>query len=328
MYHAVAMEASSIGGSKPSPFRSYRETVAGNDGFDRINAALTCPIRLRAVGREAPDLDLKGTIGPDVSVWRMRSVTGFESLPRFDENVYTLSVPLRGHFARDADGFAYTADASQASLIRSSRILRTRCAPRSEVVHCNIRAHALEERLEVLTGSRRPAFRPLADLSSLPMRALAHTMRRLAGDLDEGANALSTPLLHDLLLNQILAAWPQEEGWHGHGEENAARVVARSLDFIEAHLAEPITVSQIARAAAASVRTLQASFRSQTGQTPIGYILERRLERAHADLQANAGRLHVSQIAYRWGFFHLSDFSRRYRTRYGCLPSETSRRGA
>jgi AraC-like DNA-binding protein len=31
----------------------------------------------------------------------------------------------------------------------------------------------------------------------------------------------------------------------------------------------------------------------------------------------------IAVIAARWGFVHMSDFSRRYRQRFGCTPSQT-----
>ncbi len=56
------------------------------------------------------------------------------------------------------------------------------------------------------------------------------------------------------------------------------------------------------------------------------YIREQRLRRCFADLAGGSGRDQVAQIAYRWGFADAAHFSRLFRQRFGCTPSETQER--
>src|SRR5690606_4697487 len=62
------------------------------------------------------------------------------------------------------------------------------------------------------------------------------------------------------------------------------RRLARALSFLEANLARPITVAEIANAAAASPRHLYGLFRRHLGHSPIDHLAERRLDRALAAL--------------------------------------------
>jgi len=55
---------------------------------------------------------------------------------------------------------------------------------------------------------------------------------------------------------------------------------------IEAHLDQPITLEDVARAAGISKRGLQMAFREHRGTTPLGFRHDTRLSRAHADLLA------------------------------------------
>lgn len=108
------------------------------------------------------------------------------------------------------------------------------------------------------------------------------------------------------------------------------RLPFRSLqvatDFIESHLEDSLTVADIAAAAGVSVRALQRGFREHHGATPFGYVQQRRLAVTRRDL-LNAGESEtVADIAYRWGFTHLSRFAAAYRARYGETPSATLRR--
>lgn len=107
-------------------------------------------------------------------------------------------------------------------------------------------------------------------------------------------------------------------------ERHAVRV---ARDYIDRNLSQPITVGDIAAAAGVSVRTLQNQFADDLDQTLTGYLRNRRLDRARADLAdtpPGAG-VGVTDIATRWGFTHLGRFAVTYRARFGESPSETLR---
>ena len=81
------------------------------------------------------------------------------------------------------------------------------------------------------------------------------------------------------------------------------------------------------RRAGVSVRSLQAQFRHDLGQTPTAYVRNRRLERARADLAdaAPGSGVTVTDVAARWGFTHFGRFAATYRARFGETPSHTLR---
>ncbi|WIJ45769.1 helix-turn-helix transcriptional regulator [Curtobacterium citreum] len=90
---------------------------------------------------------------------------------------------------------------------------------------------------------------------------------------------------------------------------------------------EPLTVSDIARAADLSVRGLQESFQRVLERTPMEYLREVRLRRAHDDLlRSEPGTVSVADVAVRWGFTHMGRFSGEYLRRFGEYPKQTLRR--
>ncbi len=106
------------------------------------------------------------------------------------------------------------------------------------------------------------------------------------------------------------------------------RTLRNALDFIEEHVADEITVADIAAAAQVTVRAVQLSFRQHLGMTPLQYVRSVRLARTHEELHVAdpcAGDT-VTDIAARWGFFSPGRFSAQYRERYGVSPSCTLRR--
>ncbi|WP_328502465.1 AraC family transcriptional regulator [Streptomyces sp. NBC_00457] len=101
--------------------------------------------------------------------------------------------------------------------------------------------------------------------------------------------------------------------------------VRRAMTLVEEEPDRPHTLADLARRARVSPRALQEAFRRHLETTPLGYLRQVRLERAHQDLMAAArdGSATVSEIAYRWGFGNLGRFAAQYRQRYGHPPSRT-----
>lgn len=98
----------------------------------------------------------------------------------------------------------------------------------------------------------------------------------------------------------------------------------QAIDFVENYAHSQITLADIAAVAHVTPRALQLAFREQLATTPIGYLLEVRLHRAHVELTtAHPSTSTVKEIAHRWGFRHSGRFARRYRLKYGLYPEET-----
>ncbi|ORV56572.1 hypothetical protein AWC05_10200 [Mycobacterium florentinum] len=111
--------------------------------------------------------------------------------------------------------------------------------------------------------------------------------------------------------------------------EPAPPAVRAALDVIEAEADQPLTVSVLAERSYVSVRTLQQAFRDHLGITPMAYLREVRLGRAHQMLlESDPARVTVASVAYRWGFTNLGRFATAHSARYGESPSETLRRSA
>lgn len=102
-------------------------------------------------------------------------------------------------------------------------------------------------------------------------------------------------------------------------------VVRRAAEFIEANADRALTLSDIAAAAGVGPRGLQHAFKRQQDVTPMGYLRQVRLSRAHDELrQADPGSgATVAGVAARYGFGHPGRFSQAYAQVYGRLPRET-----
>ncbi|MBG0857701.1 helix-turn-helix domain-containing protein [Streptomyces spinoverrucosus] len=96
-------------------------------------------------------------------------------------------------------------------------------------------------------------------------------------------------------------------------------------DFISRHLGDAeLSPATVAAAHHISLRTLHRLFHNHAhGATVASYIRRQRLARARRDLgdPRLSGRP-VHAIAARWGFPRPADFTRAFRTMYGCTPTE------
>lgn len=92
---------------------------------------------------------------------------------------------------------------------------------------------------------------------------------------------------------------------------------------------EALSLEDLAQRLDVSVRWLHQSFRQQLGLPPRQYVQQLRLSRVRSELRASGSKT-VSDVAMKWGFWHLGRFARSYRAAFGELPSETLRgaRGA
>ncbi|GBG37004.1 AraC family transcriptional regulator [Mycobacterium montefiorense] len=115
----------------------------------------------------------------------------------------------------------------------------------------------------------------------------------------------------------------------GEAAEPEPRAIRAAIDVIEAEADQPLTVSLLAERSCVSVRTLQQGFRHHLGVTPMAYLREVRLRRAHQALvESDPSRVTVASVACRWGFTNLGRFAAAHTARYRESPSEALRRSA
>jgi AraC-like DNA-binding protein len=134
---------------------------------------------------------------------------------------------------------------------------------------------------------------------------------------------IAEPLCHALLSGLLLACdHPYRDALNRPATPSRPRIVKHAIDAMHAHPEHPYTTATLASLAGTSERTLQEGFRRHVGVTPMAYLRQVRLARAHDDLLA-ARVSTVAEAAHRWGFTHLGRFAAIYRARYGVTPTTT-----
>ena len=100
-----------------------------------------------------------------------------------------------------------------------------------------------------------------------------------------------------------------------------------TLEYIHANLDRKLDVRALASVAGVSVRTLQQAFADHLGEGPLAFVRRTRLQRIRDELsRADPWETTVTEVAVRWGFTHLSNFSSNYKRMFGESPSLTLKR--
>jgi AraC family transcriptional regulator len=159
----------------------------------------------------------------------------------------------------------------------------------------------------VRPGFAAPALPPSDRL--LPLMARARALARSADPLAAEQLAL------DIASAAFAGDHDVAEAAVSAREEARA---AQAVRLIEARLGEPLTVAGLARDVGLTRRRFATSFRRVVGVTPYAYVLGRRLDAAAERLASGAAS--VLDVALEVGFGDLSEFTRRFRGRYGCPP--------
>lgn len=178
-----------------------------------------------------------------------------------------------------------------------------------------------------LIDYRRVDFR-YADVSGPVITGIAHSIQQIA--LDEDAQrwpllvysasvALATALIRQL---SPAASTVIDATKSGLTIERKRRL----LEYIDAHLAEPITLDELAAIAAMSPYHLIRSFKTEMGVTPFRWVLLQRIERARRLLEITA--LPLAEIAYACGFSSQSHFSTVFKQATGATPAGYRRQRA
>ena len=251
-------------------------------------------------------------------------------------HAYHVTLPMSGHVLTRQGRHEVTASLGTAAMFQPGDPVYTLHGARSTELDVKIEQVALEAELSGLLG--RPVHGPIdlppaMSLAQGPGRSWSRLVRLLRDELDHSTSLIHHPLIAEQLRHSVISGLLLSVPHRYHDELTAAakpgppRAVRRALDAIHNEPDQPYSVTDLARVAGMSVRSLQEGFRRHVGCAPMAYLQQVRLGRAHDALQrADPSQVTVAAIAHRWGFAHLGRFASVYRTKFGQSPSETLRR--
>ena len=263
------------------------------------------------------------------------SFSGPVSLVVAELDAYHVSMPTIGRMQARHAGHEVVAGPSTGIVFGPGNPVYAMHDANSAELAVKIERDALEQELAGLLG--RPIAGPIdlppaIDLSGGPGYSWSRLVRLLCDELEYKESLIYQPLIAEQLRSSVLSGLLLSIPHRYHAEltgpatAGPSRAIRRVVDAVHDEPERPFSVADLAATAGMSVRSLQEGFRRHLGCTPMAYLQQVRLLRAHESLRlADPLRTTVAAIAYRWGFAHLGRFASAYRERFGEAPSDTLR---
>ena len=166
-------------------------------------------------------------------------------------------------------------------------------------------------------GARGAAPVPRFEASVVDDAALALRVLSLHRELEAG----ESPLLGQVMLREVVSQLVRRHAVRRERPESddAPAAARRVRDYLREHLAEPVSLCQLAEVVQLSAYHLIRVFRRAYGLPPYMYLEQLRIERARALLRAGVPTSHV---AYETGFSDQSHLTRRFKRVVGVPPGQ------
>jgi len=143
------------------------------------------------------------------------------------------------------------------------------------------------------------------------------------------ADPVVARLLEDDCLDALLGSTTPDPARFQETLSRRYQALRRAVGYIREHPTEPVSLRQLCLVTGVSDRALETAFKETLDLTPKAYITLTRLHGVRRTLcSAGPMDLSVTEVATRWGFFHLGRFSQYYRALFGESPSESLQRRA
>jgi AraC family transcriptional regulator len=134
------------------------------------------------------------------------------------------------------------------------------------------------------------------------------------------AEALSRILAVHLLRNYTRSGVGEQAPAAEEAETPMPAAVARAIRYLQKHLAEEVTLDDLARAAFCSPFHLSRQFKQATGMTPWQYLIQLRVNHARHLVTAGAGERSLADVARAAGFADQSHLTRHMKRLLGVTP--------
>jgi AraC-like DNA-binding protein len=159
---------------------------------------------------------------------------------------------------------------------------------------------------------------PRACLSALDAELVGVVLRFLRAVKSPADRRVLAPLYLRELVYRVLQREQYARLLALAAAEAASNPVSAVLEYVRAHLAEPLTVADLADLVRLSPSAFAHLFRDVTGRSPYQFVKEMRLDRARELLVD--GHLTVARISKEVGYASVSHFISEFRGRFGVTP--------
>lgn len=187
----------------------------------------------------------------------------------------------------------------------------------------NIQKEALGPLLPKLSQALNHTIK---DTDALMSKTLRSILKQFTDQTDVEKNEKAFKAAEEKIKNVLIKLFSEQTPMLPKltkGEETALDI----RDQVYHHMDGKISLKSLSNQHQISEKTLQNSFKSLFGFTPVHFLRQLKLNLVRNDLnKSNIEQNTVSNIALKWGFTHMGRFSRYYTDLFGENPSQTLKR--
>jgi AraC-like DNA-binding protein len=251
-----------------------------------------------------------------------------------ERTCYWVTVPISGHYEAVQRGSNFTVSPGSAGVYQPEGEVAVPMRERGRTIAIRIDRCAVEDALSDVLGHQVVSvveFNPTMAITTGTARSWMHMVLALREQVVRPDSVLNDPIVGqpfiDSLVRGLLYATDHPHRSEMVIEPVRPRALRTAIAIIEAEAHMPLTISSIAARSYVSVRSLQEGFKRELGVSPMAYLREVRLRRAHQSLlESDPTTSTVGSVANRCGFTNLWRFSTFHTNRYGKSPMATLRR--
>ena len=227
------------------------------------------------------------------------------------------------------------ADCNSVLFLRSGEEFMFHMPTGMDMLSINFDRHMFESALSTVANAHAINTLLKQPVITLPRQRLNACRRRLlaifseafvddeGGTLQHDEGAFEQFVLHEMIR---LISSPDCNLRQRNGSSTQSFIVEKCHHLTMSESVKVPSVMELCQQLQVSRRTVQNSFRSVTGTTPLNYLRSVRLNGVRRTLMAtHPSKLLIGDAAARWGFFHMSHFAEDYLALFGELPSHTKR---
>jgi AraC family transcriptional regulator, positive regulator of tynA and feaB len=243
-------------------------------------------------------------------------IRGDTEIRKSPQEVYFLNLQLAGRCRYQTEGREAIVGPNEFAVVDSTRPYFLDFMDDWDVLSFRIPRHMLRPLLKAPDCSTGICVSTNHALGEITIGFLKSLAMRVA---DLPAEAV-VPLAGDLVNLTALSLGATEEVRMGRQSVRRG-LYAAIMKFVETNLADPsLSAASVAAHFGISTRYVHRVF-EESGKSFGQVVLERRLLRCAANLDASAD-LRISDAALRWGFGDISHFNKSFRQRFGVSPRE------
>ena len=116
----------------------------------------------------------------------------------------------------------------------------------------------------------------------------------------------------------------KKAGKRGTSLNRSKKKINRLMDYLHSNPDQSISINEMCQIAGLSRRNLFYNFKEYSGHSPSNFFKFIRLSALHRDLLSDSQSL--TNLAVKYNFFHLGEFSDLYKKTFGELPSQTQKK--